>query len=454
MLTTISLAPSCLTETWLSSSVGATTQPGVVLGKPHDPNCWPGNRDLTTTISPAICPYGYTSACDIVDASRRDDTETVWACCPSHFWCDGGIFSCVKSLVEGSTNTYTAIDTDIFGNTITTQIMKTDGINAHSIRVAFHSSDILDHLSPTSGPSLSNPTPARTLTSPFPTASSEPAPTAPNPEVWPAGAWVGIGVGVTIGAIILLSSVVWIDTNLHFIFHLLSTPIIVISHFSKMKVLITGASGSIGGECLTQCLSNPDISTVVAFVRRDLPAEISSHPKLKCVLIKDFSQWPEDVLQAHADAAGIIWAMGSYKGSRTADLEYPLAFLESMARVLETKPTRSQFRYVHLGGMFTCHDQEKKLWFLEYPRKIRGLGEAKALEFGDSHDDTWRIFIARPGGVATREMMGSRTIASILGENWCVRIEELGAFMAYLAIHGEGESSVIENMGDERVDEV
>ncbi len=71
------------------------------------------------------------------------------------------------------------------------------------------------------------------------------------------------------------------------------------------------------------------------------------------------------------NALGAYRAMGSYKGSRTADLEYPLAFLEQMARVLETRPTRPRFRYIHLGGMFTRHDQEKKLWLLEYPRKIR-----------------------------------------------------------------------------------
>ncbi|KAI0973795.1 hypothetical protein F4678DRAFT_410360 [Xylaria arbuscula] len=212
-----------------------------------------------------------------------------------------------------------------------------------------------------------------------------------------------------------------------------------------MKVLVTGASGSIGGECLAQCLSHPDISTVVAFVRRDWPADIANHPKLKCVLIKDFSQWPEDVLQAHADAAGMIWAIGSYNGSRTADLEYPLAFLESMQRVLETKPTRPRFRYVHLGGMFTSHDQDKKLCFLEYARKIRGLGEAEALKFGENNGDRWNISVVRPGGVATQAIPGSRTVASILGEKRCVRIEELGAFMVYLAIDGGDESSIIQN---------
>ncbi|KAI1363208.1 hypothetical protein F5Y08DRAFT_252088 [Xylaria arbuscula] len=211
-----------------------------------------------------------------------------------------------------------------------------------------------------------------------------------------------------------------------------------------MKVLITGASGSIGGECLTQCLAHPDISTVVAFVRGDLPADVSSHPKLKCVIMKDFAQWPRNILDEHADATGMIWAMGSYKGSRTADLEYPVAFLRDMDRVLESRPPRPRFRYVHLGGMFTRQDQEKKLWFLEYPRKIRGLGEAKVLEFGSSHDVRWHAFVVRPGGVATEAMIGSRTLASVLGENWLVRIEELGAFMVHLAIDGE-EGAVVEN---------
>lgn len=65
--------------------------------------------------------------------------------------------------------------------------------------------------------------------------------------------------------------------------------------------------------------------------------------------------------------------MGTYSGSRNADLEYPLAFLESMGRVLEKKqPAREQpFRYIHLSGMFTRQDQEKKLLFLEFSRKIR-----------------------------------------------------------------------------------
>lgn len=71
-----------------------------------------------------------------------------------------------------------------------------------------------------------------------------------------------------------------------------------------MKILIVGASGSIGGEALIQCLAHPDITEVIAFGRRKLSVE---HRKLTSLVIDDFSAWPEDVLREHANAAGMIW---------------------------------------------------------------------------------------------------------------------------------------------------
>lgn len=74
-----------------------------------------------------------------------------------------------------------------------------------------------------------------------------------------------------------------------------------------MKVLFVGASGMVGSKVLIQCLAHPSVTSVVAFARRDLPAEVSDHPKIQPVIIKDFSVWPEEVLQPHADAAAMIW---------------------------------------------------------------------------------------------------------------------------------------------------
>ncbi|KAI0151879.1 hypothetical protein F4776DRAFT_28 [Hypoxylon sp. NC0597] len=219
-----------------------------------------------------------------------------------------------------------------------------------------------------------------------------------------------------------------------------------------MKILIVGASGMIGGEALIQCLSHPSISTVVAFVRREIPADVSTHPKLECVLVKDFAIWPENVLQMHADAAAMIWAMGTYTGSLAADLDYPLAFLTSMARVLvETNLDRPRFRYIHLSGKFVRQDQGEKLWWGHKPRKIKGLLETKALAFAESYANVWETFILKPGGVVSKRLMDGgvlgilTAIGTVLGENWSVRLEELGAFMVYLAIDGRGEDHVVEN---------
>ncbi|KAI0845877.1 hypothetical protein F5Y00DRAFT_161723 [Daldinia vernicosa] len=213
-----------------------------------------------------------------------------------------------------------------------------------------------------------------------------------------------------------------------------------------MKILVVGASGSIGGEVLLHCLAHPHISSVIAFVRRDLPAGVSSHPKLKCVIIKDFLKWPEDILQAHSDAVGMLWNMGTNTGNILPDLEYPLAFVESMGRVLETKPDRPPFKYVHLSGKFVRQNQEERLCFLEEARKMKGRLETKTLAFAESHPTIWKTFMVRPGAVVTKGMMVPGVIAGVLGEHLSVRVEVLAAFTTYLAIDGRGEESSIENM--------
>ncbi|KAI1373847.1 hypothetical protein F4677DRAFT_428434 [Hypoxylon crocopeplum] len=193
MLTTIAIASSCLTQTWVSSSTGTTSAIGI--GEPHHPSCWPGTRDLSTTISPAICPVGYVSACNA--GSPRDASETVWACCPSGFHCDPGYYSCISDATSGASKTYTVTDTDILGNTITRQWITDGGINAHSVRVAFHSSDLIAPASPT--PTASSP-------------SADPNNNNNNHDAGnlPTGAIAGIGVGAGIGSFILLLGVAWV----------------------------------------------------------------------------------------------------------------------------------------------------------------------------------------------------------------------------------------------------
>jgi uncharacterized protein YbjT (DUF2867 family) len=79
-----------------------------------------------------------------------------------------------------------------------------------------------------------------------------------------------------------------------------------------MKVLITGATGAIGGAVLKQCLKHPGITSIVALVRRELPADFipsddANRDKFTAVVIKDFATWSPDVLAQIKDADAMIW---------------------------------------------------------------------------------------------------------------------------------------------------
>ena len=72
--------------------------------------------------------------------------------------------------------------------------------------------------------------------------------------------------------------------------------------------------------------------------------------------------------------------------------------------------------------------------------------ESRALTFSAAHDTILKAIIVRPGGVATKSWIAPSLAATIFGENMCVRVEELGAYMTYAAVEGEAEESLVENV--------
>ncbi|KAI0850187.1 hypothetical protein F5Y00DRAFT_260916 [Daldinia vernicosa] len=195
MLTSLAIPTSCVTDVWVTST---GTRTGVFLGNPFDSSCWPGKRDLATTISPAFCPVGYSSACNA--SPSNDDSETVWACCPTGFTCDGGFYSCLSG--GRTSKTYIVTYTDRAENTLTSQLVTDSGVNAHSIRVAFHSSDVFATATPT-------PT-SSSASSPIPTSTSPSNSDDSDSEGISAGAKVGIGIGVGLGGLILFLVLGWL----------------------------------------------------------------------------------------------------------------------------------------------------------------------------------------------------------------------------------------------------
>ena len=83
--------------------------------------------------------------------------------------------------------------------------------------------------------------------------------------------------------------------------------------------------------------------------------------------------------------------------------------------------------------------------------KCQGLLETRALAFAESHSAIWQTFIVKPGGVVPRRVFSGgllnmiTPIGALFGENWSVKVQELGAFMTHLVVDGDGEESITEN---------
>ena len=74
-----------------------------------------------------------------------------------------------------------------------------------------------------------------------------------------------------------------------------------------MKFILTGCTGFIGSEVLSQCLRNPAITSVVALSRRKLPDAVGSDPKPQTVVMKDFKDYPDSVMNQISGADACIW---------------------------------------------------------------------------------------------------------------------------------------------------
>ena len=78
-----------------------------------------------------------------------------------------------------------------------------------------------------------------------------------------------------------------------------------------MKVIVAGA-GFVGSEVIRQCLSIPQITTVVALARKAVTAPPNLEPgsdpsKLQSLVIQDYSEWPDALKRELSGAAGCIW---------------------------------------------------------------------------------------------------------------------------------------------------
>jgi hypothetical protein len=207
-----------------------------------------------------------------------------------------------------------------------------------------------------------------------------------------------------------------------------------------MKVILTGVTGFIGSEVLTQCLCDPTITSVVALSRRPLLADITKDPKVSVVIMEDFTVYSEEVISKMEGADACIWATGTREALET-ETTYPLAFCNAIA--LSVARQKKPFRYIHLSGILAEKDQSKCLLFLQKYRHVKGRAELSVLDFQSNEAKLrggyWQSFIVKPSMVLPKK--GEKSDLRWLGSVFIgsVDVDELAAAMIDIGRNGSEE---------------
>ncbi len=150
------------------------------------------------------------------------------------------------------------------------------------------------------------------------------------------------------------------------------------------KVIITGATGMVGGLVLRECLNSDEVESVVAIMRRPLE---QSHHKLTVVLHDDFSDFTglENYFK-NQDIA--YYCLGVYLGevSRDEFCKITIDYTAEFAKVIKTQSPEATFCF--LSGQRADPSGNNSMFFA----RIKGAAEKILLDMKFE-----QLYIFRPG---------------------------------------------------------
>jgi uncharacterized protein YbjT (DUF2867 family) len=220
------------------------------------------------------------------------------------------------------------------------------------------------------------------------------------------------------------------------------------------RVIITGATGMVGGCALRICLANPDASLVTVIGRS--PTGVDD-VRLHEVIVDDFTEFAalEDTLK-NQDVA--LYCLGAYTGAVPDDLfrqitvDYTLAF----ARSLHCASPQTAFCF--LSGQGADQTERSRMAFARY----KGAAEKALLDTGFS-----RVHLFRPGYIypvtPRKEPNLMYTISRFLYPllrriypNIGIPSEDLAQAMVHAGLYGTGENEnpILENKDIRAMEEI
>jgi nucleoside-diphosphate-sugar epimerase len=166
-----------------------------------------------------------------------------------------------------------------------------------------------------------------------------------------------------------------------------------------MKIVLTGATGFVGGEVVTRLDRDPAVTHVTCLVRRTFAPP---SPKIEPVVLDDFTAYPRTLVERLADHDACIWTLGG-KDSDTADPalytrithDFTLAFAAAIA---VPWADRRGFTFCYLSGAGADPGETARLPWQRLTRHVKGRTEKDLRALAARHRGL-AVRCFRPGGI-------------------------------------------------------
>ncbi|KDQ16654.1 hypothetical protein BOTBODRAFT_106708 [Botryobasidium botryosum FD-172 SS1] len=180
-----------------------------------------------------------------------------------------------------------------------------------------------------------------------------------------------------------------------------------------MHLILTGATGTVGGPVLQRCLASPNVTKLSILSRRQFALPVGDNldvAKAQIYVHEDYSTYPDELARKLQGADGCIWAQGVSQTEVSKEdyiritYDYPLAAAKSFASL---QPNNGKFNFVYVSGEGA--DPTEKTWTLF--GRIKGRAEKALLELPSTPPyGVLRVYNVRPGFVYDPAPQRSRTL--------------------------------------------
>ncbi|CAF1315349.1 unnamed protein product [Adineta steineri] len=212
-----------------------------------------------------------------------------------------------------------------------------------------------------------------------------------------------------------------------------------------MKIIIFGATGLIGCECVQQAIEDKDIELITAITRRPLHKSITSE-KVNVVIHTDFLDY-SPILNLFESHQICIWALGISQNAVSESEYIKITHDYTLAAAKAIASVNPDMRFVFVSGMGADSSEQSRFLF----GRIKGKTENDLINEGGLKD----TYIVRPASVLFSHTLSDKAwyeralqplvhVVKVIKPSWTISTIALARVMLFIGKNGH-HATLFEN---------